>query len=186
MTNFEMVEKLREKANVSYEEAKSALELTDWDLLDAMVLLEQNGKVSFDSDSSYSTRKSEPKRGPEVNARKGRGFSDVLSKIGRCLASLIKKGNENSFEVYRRGEKLFELPVTALFLLMLFNFWWTVPIAIVGLFFGFTYSLKGPGQGRDTINDAFGKASEMADELKRDFHKGEAPESGEAGEGEGR
>ena len=39
MDHFEMVEKLRAKANVSYEEAKAALEASDWDILDALVLL---------------------------------------------------------------------------------------------------------------------------------------------------
>ncbi len=46
MSEFEMVEKIREKANVSYAEAKQALEATDWNLLEAMVLLEQEGKVA--------------------------------------------------------------------------------------------------------------------------------------------
>ena len=45
MDHFEMVEKLRAKANVSYEEAKAALEKSDWDMLDALVLLESEGKV---------------------------------------------------------------------------------------------------------------------------------------------
>lgn len=40
MDNFEKVEKLREKANVSYEEAKQALENCNWDILDAMIYLE--------------------------------------------------------------------------------------------------------------------------------------------------
>ena len=37
MEQLEKVEKLRERADVSYEEAKEALEDCDWDLLDAMV-----------------------------------------------------------------------------------------------------------------------------------------------------
>ena len=45
MDHFEMVEKLRTKANVTYEEAKAALEASDWDILDALVLLESEGKV---------------------------------------------------------------------------------------------------------------------------------------------
>ena len=46
MTNLEMVETLREKANVSYEEAKTALEASNWDLLDAILLLESEGKIA--------------------------------------------------------------------------------------------------------------------------------------------
>ena len=40
MDHYEMVENLRTKANVTYEEAKAALEASDWDMLDALVLLE--------------------------------------------------------------------------------------------------------------------------------------------------
>ena len=39
MEHLEKVEKLRERANVSYEDAKEALEASEWDLLDAMVYL---------------------------------------------------------------------------------------------------------------------------------------------------
>ena len=41
MEMMEKVERLREKANVTYEEAKAALEETGGDLLDAVVLLER-------------------------------------------------------------------------------------------------------------------------------------------------
>ena len=46
MDHYEMVENLRTKANVTYEEAKAALEASDWDMLDALVLLESEGKVN--------------------------------------------------------------------------------------------------------------------------------------------
>ena len=40
MEQFEKVEKLREKTGVSYEDAKKALEEHDWDMLEAIVALE--------------------------------------------------------------------------------------------------------------------------------------------------
>ena len=52
MEQLEKVEKLRERADVSYEEAKEALEACDWDLLDAMVWLEKRGKVKGPSKES--------------------------------------------------------------------------------------------------------------------------------------
>ena len=45
MNHLEKVEKLRQRADVSYEEAKEALESCDWDILDALILLESQGKV---------------------------------------------------------------------------------------------------------------------------------------------
>ena len=55
MEMLEKVERLREKANVTYEEAKAALEQTGGDLLDAMVLLERQGKVKEPAQSTFST-----------------------------------------------------------------------------------------------------------------------------------
>ncbi|MGM9974626.1 MAG: ubiquitin, partial [Clostridiaceae bacterium] len=40
MDKINLVDKLRTKANISYEEAKVALENNNWDILDAMVYLE--------------------------------------------------------------------------------------------------------------------------------------------------
>ena len=55
MEMIEKVERLREKADVTYEEAKAALEQSDGDLLDAMVLLERQGKVRKPAQSTFST-----------------------------------------------------------------------------------------------------------------------------------
>ena len=43
MTKLEMIDALRVKADVSYEEAKDVLELAGGDLLDAIILLEKQG-----------------------------------------------------------------------------------------------------------------------------------------------
>ena len=64
MEHIEMVEKLMEKANVSYAEAKQALENNNWDMLDALIELERQGKVHgrqmlviTQTDSNAITRK---------------------------------------------------------------------------------------------------------------------------------
>ncbi len=61
MENIEKVEKLRERANVTYEEAKLALEENNWDILDAMVSLEKQGdayrqQARFVNDASHELR----------------------------------------------------------------------------------------------------------------------------------
>ena len=56
MEHLEKVEKLKEKANVSYEEAKAALESCDWDILDALVKLESEGKVNGTDTAAFSTQ----------------------------------------------------------------------------------------------------------------------------------
>ena len=55
MATIEQVEKLRSKANVSYEEAKNALEACGDDILEAMIYLEKQGKVQPPpTEGSYS------------------------------------------------------------------------------------------------------------------------------------
>ena len=68
MDELEKVEKLRERANVSYEEAKEALDKSNGDLLDAMVYLEKQGKVKSPEQTSYSTDASEQPKYADVPA----------------------------------------------------------------------------------------------------------------------
>ena len=46
MASLEMVDKLRERAGVTYEDAREALDQSQDDMLDALIWLENNGKVS--------------------------------------------------------------------------------------------------------------------------------------------
>ena len=43
---LKMVERLISKTNISYEEAKEALENNNWDILDATIYLENCGRVN--------------------------------------------------------------------------------------------------------------------------------------------
>ena len=45
MEHIEMIEKLREKAGITREEAADALTRANWDMLEALVILEREGKV---------------------------------------------------------------------------------------------------------------------------------------------
>ena len=45
MDNYQKVEQLVNKAGCSFEEAKAALEGCGWDMLDAVISLEREGKV---------------------------------------------------------------------------------------------------------------------------------------------
>ncbi|MCL2568142.1 MAG: ubiquitin [Oscillospiraceae bacterium] len=168
MDRIEMVEKLREKAGVSYEEAKAALEASDWDLLDAVVLLEKEGKVR---DAAYSTKRSAKDEHKQSGAKeekpKGEGFEKFLRFCGR----IIHKGNTNSLVVLRNGERKFSLPVTAFALLLIFAFYFTIPLIIVSLFFGFHYKFSGKDLGKDSINNVMEKATHAAEAVKREVQK---------------
>lgn len=174
MTNFEMVEKLRQTADVSYEEAQAALEKSSWDLLDAVLLLEREGKIPL-TGGSYSTRaeKAEPEAEPDGHRGPGE-LRRFFRWLGKTLRKLIRIGNTNSLKVSRRGEELFSLPVTVYAVLILCSLS-TVFIAMaVGLFCGCRYSFIGPDLGREGINSAMNKAADAVESVKDEIRRPEA------------
>lgn len=169
MEHIEMVERLKEKADVTYEEAKAALEASNWDMLDAVILLEKDSKIKQGT-GEYSTKKKEHKKEKHYDMPKDTvGIGDVLMKFGRWIGKLIQMGNRNSINADKNGERMISLPVTAFVLLLIVGFWGVLPIMVVGLFCGFSYSFSGPDLGRDDVNDVIGKATKVADNIKDEF-----------------
>lgn len=170
MATLDQVEKLREHANVSYDEAKEALDATGGDILEALIDLEKKGKAKPPQGGGfYSNEKvSEPKSCcPEtVRAARGESFTDVLKRFGRFLLKVLQKGNTNLFQVEKNGEVKVSLPVTILVLLLLFAFWITLPLMIVGLFFGLRYRFVGPDLGKESVNSAMDSVAKATDDLK--------------------
>lgn len=168
MDQFEKVEKLRERADVSYEEAKEALENSNWDILDAMIYLEQNGRTKAPGQSSYTTcgeknsAQAESSRCEDAKE----GFWDSMHKFGDWCIKWINKGNSNQFSVYKDGEEKFAVPITLLVVLLIFAFYVVVPLMIVGLFFNFRYHFEGPDMKAVDINKAMDTAADAAENLK--------------------
>lgn len=79
---------------------------------------------------------------------------------------------QNSFVAQRRGETIISIPVLLLIVLLCVGFWIILPLMIVGLFCECRYSFRGPDLGRKDVNDAMGKASEYADDLKNSVKNG--------------
>ena len=170
MTNFEMVELLREKANITYEEAKTALEPANWDLLDAMLVLEREGKVSGKG-GSYSTRDEEV-QDDECKQKKhngGEGLRSTLRWLGQTLAKLICIGNENFLVVARKGKELFALPITVCVVLLMCSVGTVLFALAIGLFCGLRYSFRGPNLGKESINNAMNSAADAAESVKNEI-----------------
>lgn len=172
MATLDQVEKLREKANVSYDDAKAALDACGDDLLEALIYLEKQGKVKPpEGNGSYSSNESQrteeqpkPEYGREYG---GESFSGLLRRFGRFCLNVIHKGNINTFEVIYRGEVRASVPVTVLVLLLIFAFWVVLPLLIIGLFFGLRYRFQGPDLGKQGVNHAMDSVADATDDLKR-------------------
>lgn len=169
MTNLEKVEKLREKANITYEEAKAVLESCNWDMLDAIVKLESEGKINASEESTDS-----PKQIVEsyqsYQSEQAKKNSGTWSTIKNWVCKVLRKSCDNRFVVRRHGEQIMEIPVLLLIILLLASVWTILIVLAIGLFFGFSYSFSGPDLGRKDINDAMAKANDVADGIKDEFH----------------
>ncbi len=174
--NLELVEKLVEKTGLSYGEAKQALEKNDWDILEALIQLEAQGKVQGGRTAQYSTNNAnndyqqnqQTKQGKEKCAA-GENFKKTTNSLGNFLKEVFDKGNKNCLVMHKNGEKRIELPVTAFVVLLIFCFWVIIPLMIVALFFGCRFSFSGSDLGKDGVNSAMGKATDIADNIKSEF-----------------
>ena len=182
MTTIEQVEKLRAMANISYDEAKAALDAANGDLLEAVIDLEKQGKVNAPTGGGYFSSEKAPDssgEGCKYNcgeqqtkySNSGETFTDLMKKCGKFCLKMIRKGNENSFEVLKGEESKASAPVTAFALLLVFAPWITIPLLVIGLFFGFRYRFNGPDLSRNTVNDAMNKAADAAVNLKKSIDK---------------
>ncbi len=175
MELLEKVEKIREKTGVSYEAAKEALEACGEDILDALVYLESQGKIREPEVRVYTTREeaSEELRQANQNYEKSanESFQSQSHRFFKWVKKMLIKGMENMFIVSKNGEDKVTIPVLGLVALLLFVFWVTVPLMIIGLFCGYSYSFKGEIEKSVNINEACNKASEVAENLKKEFKK---------------
>lgn len=178
MATLEQVEKLREKADVSFEEAKAALDACEGDLLDALIYLEKQGKVVPPAGGGYYS--SQNTTGEENTAgaggantyrgKTGENFGNMLRRFGRFCGKVFNMGNTNYLEGMKNGEVVITCPVTAVVLLMIFFFWIVLPLFILSLFFGFHYRFTGYDLGKESVNKVMDGVSEKAEEIKKSFN----------------
>jgi hypothetical protein len=179
MTTLDQVEKLRAMANVSYDEAKTALDATNGDLLEAIIYLEKQGKVTTPSGGGYYSSEKPADTGavPYKNAgwdkqtNSDGGILSLMKKFGSFCLKMIRKGNANNFEVLMGEEVKTSVPVTVLSLLLIFAFMITIPLIVIGLFFGMRYRFTGPDCSGKTVNDAMNSAADAAINLKKSMDK---------------
>jgi len=179
MTELEKVEKLREKANVTFAEAKEALENSGGDILDALIYLENNGKVTepagggffSGADMQTGTESTSSKNYSSNNQEGGSGeeFADLMKRFGAFCLKMFNKGLNNHLEATKGEQHLFSCPVLIVILLAAFFFWVTIPLFVISLFCGFRYRFVGADLGKDSVNAVMDGATSVVNDVKRTF-----------------
>ena len=182
MDKLEKVELVRAKAGVSYQDAKEALEACEYDVLDAIIWLENAGKADVQtasyettSNSSYTQAASpEMREAQEEYQRtsKKTKVGEVFSGFGEESRKIIRAGIDMTFIAERNGHAVVSVPLIIVVAGILF---WgaSIWLLIVGLFFGFRYRIEGASPLTIDVNEAMDKAADAAESIKNDFGKDE-------------
>ena len=174
MNDLDKVEKLRQRANVTYEEAADALKACDGDLLDAMVYLEKLGKVKAPNNTVYTTNYDEQTKYQDVTytveESKKADERTLKDKIKHLVEIIAQKRSDNSLRVERHGKEILVLPLWVVALILLFAWYLTIAVVIVSLFLDCRYTLEGKDDMTEA-NNVMGKATDAADYVKREFDK---------------
>lgn len=192
MITIEQVEKLKKYTGVSYAQAKEALEQTDGDILEAVILLEKQQKIQPQGEKTVVETKAEEKKDFERSEKKSKDSepNETFRDLGRFLKDLLHKGNTNRFDVIKDKKVVMMIPMTLFVLLILFAFWFMLPLLVIGLFFGYGYRFSGADLEKTNVNEAVDKVSDVtlkageivvkaASDLSKEIQKKDEPQHGE-------
>ena len=183
MENYQKVEQLVNKAGCSYEEAKAALEACDWDMLDAVISLERDGKVEKESVEQKTEEPVEiiPEVVPDKNSYDGAagyegsdgnaGSEGKAPKRERKLWKRIKSIlTNNRMVVFRSsGQQILDLPIWIPVIALIAFFWATLIIAGIAMVFGCRFHFEGEDLGKININSTMDKATDYAEKVRDDL-----------------
>lgn len=131
--SLEKIDMLMERANISYKEAKEALELHDGDMVEALIHLEASNKTA--GPKSAHKMNSRPKGGAQGKTNKpDRDFMEDIKKF-------IQKMHKTSFVVGNKHKRLLDIPLTIAALLVLFTMPVSLFILILPYLFGYKISI---------------------------------------------
>ena len=178
MDHQEMAELLTEKVNVPIEEAQRVLKEKEWDILDAVIELEERQIAS-----GQALTAAEKPTGGEERAKPAavedaekkesvftNGFAQIWYYIRRLLYMLVR----NNFVILHKDKPLLKFPFLILGLLLVFRFWITVIALVAAMFVGCRYRFEGKEFGKEAANETMDKIGDAVDNIKEKIVKDES------------
>ncbi|MBE1303674.1 ubiquitin [Clostridium botulinum] len=174
MDKLKLVDKLREKENVSYEEAKTVLENSDWDMLDAVLYLEENEKVKrpsanifYTNEARYSDKSEESDKNEENKYEKSNKFQGVFEVICKYIDTC----NNIFLEIKKKDKMFVKIPLTVIIIFSFFAFWMIIPLMITSLFFDIELYIYSKSVDTDKANKILQSISNHVKIIKEKFKK---------------
>ena len=180
MNKNELIDKLMKKVNISYEKARDALENNNWDILDAVVYLEDMGSIEAPKNKIFYSNSNEYTDGNNVEAENSFEIDDSKKDsddktffywLFENICRAIDICNNIWLTVRKKNKLLFKLPLTVIILLLFFSSGGIIPLAIIGAFFEFKFELYSKKINMNKANEAIKKAEEVVYKIKAKIRK---------------
>ncbi len=128
--SLEKIDMLMERANISYKEAKDALERFDGDMVEALIYLEDAQKTGPRARDSREYRHYRHAR-PNGAQRPRNDFFDDMKKF-------FDKMNKTSFIIGKKGKRVLDIPLTVAAIIILL----TLPVSLILLILPYIFGYK--------------------------------------------
>ena len=184
MENYQKIEQIVNTTGCSFEDAKAALEAHEWDMIDAVIGLEREGKVKKAASEQTAPKAEEP---VEITAevrcdddaagkQSGSGRSGSAGKRPHRVRGFFRRIKEillnNRMLVFKSsGQKIIDIPIIFPVIALIAFFWATLVIAVLAMIFGYRFHFEGEDLGKTNINNTMDKATDYAEKMKDNLTK---------------
>ena len=160
-----MIEKLREKADLNYEDAYNVLESVHWNFLDAVAALEKEGIIKEKSNVIYST-----KRDDHIDDQKNNNAEEpsLPEKIWKCIVNILEKSVKNSLNLKRNDREIVKLPLLIPVIFLCIQPVVVLVLIICAFFCGCSFSFSGEDLGKEKYNSVLEKIKFQSNNEKND------------------
>ena len=134
---LEQIDLIMQRANVSYAEAKAALEQANGDILEALLLLEQGEKIKTNNATSHTTQ----------------GFTSDK------ITNFINKLNATNFIMKKKNRVYVDVPLSVALIFAILSFHVSILAIVISLIFGVRIHIKGDNDLANKINSTFDEFS---------------------------
>lgn len=179
MENYQKIEQIVKTTGCSFEDAKAALEAHGWDMIDAVIGLERDGRIKKETAAQSAPKAEETveitaevRRDDDTAGRKdSSGNSGSAEKKPHRVRGFFRRIKEillnNRMLVFKSsGQKILDIPIIVPVIALIAFFWATLIVAVLAMIFGYRFHFEGEDLGKTNINDTMDKATDYAEKVK--------------------
>ena len=141
MDKLEMAEKLVEKCGISYEEAGEVLREADFDLLEAMIILEKRGKMGG-ARNSFSTSIPKAEERQSKTAADAESFGELIRIAFRQIGDRLKDILKYQVIITKEEREVLKMPLIVGLLIICFSAGLAFAAMLISVAAGCSYTVK--------------------------------------------